>query len=119
MARLIDANKLKMYIDTCQFCEKCPDIAFMCQRSCEFPNILTPQWERAIDEQPTVDAVPQWIPCSERLPSNEEDVLCDDEGRVTIGYYTDEKIGWHDMHSYRIYPNAWMPLPAPYERKEE
>jgi hypothetical protein len=47
-----------MYIDTCQFCEKCPDIAFMCQRSCEFPNILTPQWERAIDEQPTVDAVP-------------------------------------------------------------
>ena len=65
MTRLIDANKLKMYIDTCQFCEKCPDIAFMCQRSCEFPNILTPQWERAIDEQPTVDAVPvrraHWI----------------------------------------------------------
>lgn len=65
MTRLIDANKLKMYFDTCQFCEKCPDIAFMCQISCEFPNILTPQWERAIDEQPTVDAVPvrhgKWI----------------------------------------------------------
>ena len=73
----------------------------------------------AIDDMPTVDAVPQWIPCSERLPSSEEDVLCDDEGRVTIGYYTNEEIGWHDMHSYRIYPNAWMPLPTPYERKED
>ena len=65
MTRLIDANKLKMYIDTCQFCEKCPNIAFMCQRSCELPDCLTSQWERAIDEQPTLDAVPvrhgKWI----------------------------------------------------------
>lgn len=65
MTRLIDANKLKMYIDTCQFCEKCPNIAFMCQRSCELPDCLTSQWERVIDEQQTVDAVPvrhgRWI----------------------------------------------------------
>lgn len=83
------------------------------------PHLVRRMIEELPSAQPTVDAIPQWIPCSERLPSSEEDVLCDDEGRVTIGYYTDEEIGWHDMHSYRVYPNAWMPLPIPYERKEE
>lgn len=67
-----------------------------------------------IAEMPTAD-VPQWIPCSERLPYSQEDVLCDDDGRVTIGYYTDEEVGWHDTHSYRTYPTAWMPLPEPWK----
>lgn len=67
-----------------------------------------------IESRPTAD-VPQWIPCSERLPYSQEDVLCDDDGRVTIGYYTDEEVGWHDTHSYRIYPTAWMPLPEPWK----
>ena len=71
-------------------------------------------FKKSIDAQPTAD-VPQWIPCSERLPYSQEDVLCDDDGRVTIGYYTDEEVGWHDTHSYRIYPTAWMPLPEPWK----
>ena len=65
-----------------------------------------------VEQQPSAQ---QWIPCSERLPDSQENVLCDDDGRVTIGYYIDEEIGWHDMHSYRIYPTAWMPLPDCYQ----
>lgn len=61
----------------------------------------------------------RWILCSERLPYSQEDVLCDDDGRVTIGYYTDEEVGWHDTHSYRIYPTAWMPLPEPWKGEKE
>ena len=61
----------------------------------------------------------QWIPCDERLPHSQEDVLCDDDGRVTIGYYTDEEVGWHDTHSYRIYPTAWMPLSNPWKGEED
>ena len=75
-------------------------------------------WNR-IQQLPSAQPEPQWIPCSESLPDTEEDVLCDDDGRVTIGYYTDEEIGWHDMHSYRIYPEAWMQLPAPYQEKQD
>lgn len=120
MPRLIDANKLKMYIDTCQFCEKCPDIAFMCQRSCEFPNILTPQWERAIDEQPTVD---RWIPVSERLPAWGEKVLiCNQHGEFALGRITQSDEGnvwnvgawWVELKEY----DAWMPLPEPYRGEE-
>ena len=72
--------------------------------------------EKFIMQQPTAQ---QWIPCSERLPYSQEDVLCDEDGHVILGFYTDEEIGWHDTHSYRIYPTAWMPLPSPYREETE
>lgn len=65
MTRLIDADKLKQYIDDCKCCEKCDKIGFMCNDDCELPDFLTPQWERVLNEQPTVDAEPvrhgKWI----------------------------------------------------------
>lgn len=54
--RLIDADKLKEYIDDCECCKKCDKIGFMCNDDCELPDFLTPQWERVLNEQPTVDA---------------------------------------------------------------
>lgn len=56
-----------------------------------------------------------WIPVTERLPQsyNQCDVLCYYDGVVVVGYYTDEEVGWHDLHSYKIYPTHWMPLPEP------
>lgn len=58
MTRLIDADVLKKYIDDCKCCEKCPEKMRNCNDGCEFPDFLTRQWERAIDEQPTVEAIP-------------------------------------------------------------
>ena len=72
--------------------------------------------EKFIMQQPSAQ---RWIPCSERLPDSQEDVLCDEDGHVILGFYTDEEIGWHDTHSYRIYPTAWMPLPEPFNDKYE
>lgn len=67
--RLINADKLKQYIDDCECCEKCDKIGFMCNDDCELPDFLTPQWERVLNEQPTVDAEPvrhgKWEPVSE------------------------------------------------------
>ena len=65
------------------------------------------------------EQIPKWIPVTERLPNNQCNVLCDDDGRVVVGYYTDEEVGWHDMHSYKIYPTHWMPLPKPPESEKE
>ena len=56
--RLIDADVMKDYIDSCGCCGHCKKIGRNCQEDCEFPDYLTDGWERAIDEQPTVDAIP-------------------------------------------------------------
>lgn len=56
--RLIDADKLKQYIDDCKCCEKCDKKGFMCHEYCELPDCVTPQWERVLNEQQPVDAVP-------------------------------------------------------------
>lgn len=64
---------------------------------------------------PSIDAVPQWILCSERLP--EEGIVVvtvDKDGDYEINAIIDEE----DCEWFWEKPVAWMPLPKPYERKE-
>lgn len=66
----------------------------------------------------------RWIPCTERLPENNEDVLCCSfNGYFLIGlpYKVDRDIsvvtGYFAECEQEIMPNciAWMPLPEPYK----
>ena len=66
---------------------------------------------------PTIDAVSEWIPCSERLPSEDELVLV--SGKyieypcvISKGKYV------HYWYSKGIVDMAWMPLPKPYEETD-
>ena len=137
--RAINADALKEYIENCDFCDNCKKRKLNCTIDCPFPDFLTDDWNRVIDEQPTVQ---RWIPCSERMPKAGTDVLvtrsflgCKDYRHGWNAYippttyvevaaficgkwlsYTDEYKAAPDKHTD---PIAWMPLPAPYREGEE
>lgn len=93
-----------------------------------------------IEAQPTIDAVPQWIPCSERMPqwwwinpeADEKERIWDGEKVIVCGTIGDWPYsgvacgmygpdGWSiedDAFSDDDVPVAWMPLPVPYEEEE-
>lgn len=74
------------------------------------------------------DRLGQWIPCSERMPEEEEYIL------LSFANYTGLDIGRYenDGENDKFYPgdeeetyahygltvNAWMPLPEPYREEE-
>ena len=120
MIRLIDANALKtaLYYDV----SKGTYGEFMdgSEVSLTDREIL-----QLIDEQPTIDAEPHWIPCSERLPEEKGEYLVTyhpcywddvkDEIRVGIDTFRG-RTTWAKKKHQRVI--AWMPLPKPYEVKE-
>lgn len=78
-------------------------------------------FERVVDSIPQAN---QWIPCSEKLPEEDERVLVTDEdGEIEIARYEynawaeDPTAEWWDGE-YRVFPVAWMPLPEPWKGEE-
>lgn len=80
-----------------------------------------------VKRQPSIDAVPQWISMTERLPEPDERVLVYTAGKEIHVWdampHRAESYAWEDeeglYHSlYEV--DLWMPLPKPYEaeRKE-
>lgn len=83
---------------------------------------------------PTIDALSEWIPCSERLPSECDEFLITWTSSVTNGpllafaeYEPDALLvsggKWYledDMREFKdVDVIAWMPLPKPYEEVKE
>lgn len=127
--RLIDADKLKKKVlmwmpsDPCGIAEK--------ERPIETDIAVSLMME--IEEAPTIEPEPHWIPCSERLPDAEygegDSVLCCTESGLMYILYWDggnwcvptgepyewvnHITGWHDKVI------AWMPLPKPYREDGE
>jgi hypothetical protein len=83
-----------------------------------------------IREQPTVNAEPRWIPCSERLPEEpfgclvtvwDTDPVTMDEFENILPYFVGwDGEQWNDGDGLQcpFEVIAWMPLPEPYEVKE-
>ena len=79
-------------------------------------------WKEYIEALPS--AQPGWIPCSERLPDNDIDVLVTDGTDCAVAYWRTDAQAWDDsMHGwcdlYGLEVTAWMPLPKPWEGGQE
>jgi hypothetical protein len=84
-------------------------------------------FEKIIEAIPTADRPQEWIPCSERLPSEQGQYLvtfplCNGEPWVYIlsfnkgkFYETDDE--WGDVEYDDV--TAWMPLPKPWKGADD
>lgn len=91
--------------------------------------------QEIVEDAPTIDPKPQWIPVTERLPDNEGDFIVTANDSITglfvvKGYCykgTDGKMRFLNQIDGNLYHNhdgelkfhtrnitAWMPLPEPY-----
>ena len=79
--------------------------------------------QEALNKVPTLDAEPQWIPCSERLPEVRQWVLCQCRAGIMDVLRLTADGSWNKNYPHTEYMGgfvvAWMPLPNPYEAKEE
>ena len=123
--RLIDADALK------RKSQKVATEAWKLRIKATVEVILN-QFIDYIDAAPTIKPEPQWIPCSERLPEDEDyhecmDCLdgavwyCTDKGLIGLGYYYSSTKQWSTINDLK--PDgkviAWMPLPEPYEEGQD
>ena len=139
--RLIDADAFKEYIRGA-----CDEMSHVYKDGGKWAKQITEDFCMDIDEQPTIEPEPQWIPCSERLPSKEECKEWIDKNLGGIGYlypclvtryssinpdrtennpyvakhyYDGEDFVNNGEEVCSEYIIAWMPLPEPYREEGE
>lgn len=77
-----------------------------------------------IDKMPTIKPEPHWIPCSERLPELDDEVLVtDDYDCIRHCVFCKRGETWRGFVTYEegmtIDAIAWMPLPSPYREEAD
>lgn len=108
MSRPIDADVLREMIEFCHY---------FGDDGTTFNASEKEALMQMIDDAPTIEAQ-TWIPCSERLPTEEEQdinlgvlvTLWNGYKGMDFDWYHDGR--WYDWGDRVI---AWMPLPKPYE----
>ena len=109
------------------------EITNHCENECYYrvdnwcPQCQREEFQEAIKAVPSAET-PQWIPCSERLPSEKDyigDVViwCTDKSIVGVGWYYESTKSWATIDD--TFPPilgeviAWMPLPKPWKGADD
>ena len=107
--RLIDADAFKNYIRSGY-----EEMKHLFNENLKVATLVTESFCKDIDEQPTIQPEPHWIPCSERLPEVGREILfCDDFGDIFVGHRAIEH--WWSVDDKVKNVTAWMPLPEPFK----
>ena len=129
--RLIDADVLYKQLQDAE--ELARNRVLDTESSLPFPTNLNPSYTRystQLDERtrlkhmvadaPTINPQPRWIPCSERPPEPRIDVWCNSDMGQMVGFYDEATENWYKSdYSFELIVDAWMPLPTPYQPKED
>ena len=89
----------------------------------ELGDESTKQLLHWLEDYKRLKSASSWIPCSEKMPDDNVDVLVYDYGILIARYniYDKYDIGW--MEKFECYPltnvTHWMPLPEPPQRKDD
>lgn len=72
----------------------------------------------------TIEPEQRWIPCSEKLPEDDEVVLVSDGIDYAVAFWRSDAEAWDDplhgwLDSFEFDVKAWMPLPEPYREEGE
>lgn len=109
MARLIDADALIKVAEAKKFAIADNTHPY------EAIRIQGKYFREAIDDAPTVDAVPvvpgRWIPVSERLPEQGQEVIVYDGGVLKPKVFC--YLFWNKDYNSWARITHWMPLPEP------
>ena len=121
--RAIDADAFKDYIRGA-----CEDMKHLYKDNGAWAKEITESFCKDIDEQPTIQPEPHWIPVTERLPETTDAILTtfivngDRSYRYVeeSSYYGNDGSWCSPWDEYReagtsIEVIAWMPLPEPYK----
>lgn len=115
----VDALSEKFIKECAEECAICP----MCDgRQYNNPKLLHC---KIIIDAPIIDRPQEWIPCSERLPDDDDRVLTyDTDGDINIMWFDgrdeDGKDVWKDDYSIEWCDIvAWQPLPEPWEGADD
>lgn len=80
-------------------------------------------WWNAGYKEPSNSGTPnRWIPVSERLPEQGQEVICQCRANIIKALKLDANFDWYQDadHCYMSgFVIAWMPLPDPYAESEE
>ena len=74
--------------------------------------------ERIIDEQPSINPEPHWIPVTERLPKKSGVYTVTDHKGDVVRFVFNAHSESSCLYWYRC-AKAWMPLPEPYKEVTE
>lgn len=109
--RLIDADACKRSVKA-----QCDIIRYYSKGLMkEIADLIETAVEEELNMTPTIE-IPQWIPCSERLPVDDREVIMQLTWGIEIGWrlngiWKSEYINKYDDDDVI----AWMPLPEPFK----
>ena len=119
--RAIDADAFKNYIRSGY-----EEMKHLFNENLKVATLVTESFCKDIDEQPTIQPEPHWIPVTERLPKPRESVIISVNGKY--GDWIGEGCYWETTENHVIWKGyrwnatywgdeitAWMPLPEPYK----